>query len=144
MRLWSVQYFPLVLHKLRSVDLSISSLLRRYINSKVEFLSINYIKNQVWRFIEREGWVYEKFYSDVFRFKIDFLVAPKGKNRLRKEINRLRSKGMSNIYLKATAEKSWRSQHFEFLSLKNLSPVQSWGSSNSRIYNLILKPLVSS
>ena len=45
-------------------------------------------------------------------------------NRLRKEINRLLSKGMPNIYLKTTIEKNWRSQTFDFLSLKNLSPGQ--------------------
>ena len=41
-------------------------------------------------------------------------------NRLRKEINRLLSKGMSNIYLKVTIEKNRRSQNFDFLGLKNL------------------------
>ena len=52
----------------------------------------------------------------------------------RKEINRLLSKGMSNIYLKVTIEKSWQSQHFDFLSLKNLLLGQFLGSSNSRRY----------
>ena len=34
---------------------------------------------------------------------------------------------MSNIYLKvATEEKNWRSQNFDFLGLKNLSPSQFW------------------
>ena len=43
--------------------------------------------------------------------------------RLRKEINRLLSKAMSNIYLKVTTEqKNGRSQSFDFLGLKNLSP----------------------
>ena len=42
------------------------------------------------------------------------------KKKLRKEINRLLSKGMSNISLKATIEKNWRSQNFNFVSLKNL------------------------
>ena len=46
----------------------------------------------------------------------------KGINRLRKELNRLVSKGMSNTYLKVTIDKDWRSQNFDFLSLKNLSP----------------------
>ena len=50
-------------------------------------------------------------------------------NRLRKEINRLLSKGMSNIYLKVTIEeKNWRSQNFGFLVLKNFSPGQFWGA----------------
>ena len=44
----------------------------------------------------------------------------------RKEINRLLSKGMSNIYLKATVEKIWASQDFDFLSLKNLLLGQFW------------------
>ena len=48
-------------------------------------------------------------------------------NRLRKEINRLLSKGMLNIYLKITIEKNWCSQNFDFLSLKNLSPGQFFG-----------------
>ena len=47
-------------------------------------------------------------------------------NRLRKEINRLLSKGMSNIYLKVTIKKNWLSRNFDFLSLKNLSLGQFW------------------
>ena len=35
-----------------------------------------------------------------------------------KKISRLLSKGMSNIHLKVTIEKNWRSQNFDFLSLK--------------------------
>ena len=54
-------------------------------------------------------------------------------NRSIKEINRLLSKGISNIYWKLTTKKIWRSQNFGFLSLKNLSPVQLLGSSNLRI-----------
>ena len=50
-------------------------------------------------------------------------------NRLRKQIHRLLSKGMSNIYLKITiVEKNWRSQNFDFLGLKYLSPGQIWGA----------------
>ena len=46
-------------------------------------------------------------------------------NRLTKEMNRLLSKEMSNIYLKVTnEEKNWHSQNFNFLGLKNLSPCQ--------------------
>ena len=56
-----------------------------------------------------------------------------------KGINRLISKGMSNIYLKVTIEKNWRSQNFDFLSLKNLSPGHFLESSNSQRYDLILK-----
>ena len=40
------------------------------------------------------------------------------------EINRLITKGMSNIYLKVTIEKNRHSQNFDFLSLKNLSQGQ--------------------
>ena len=49
-------------------------------------------------------------------------------NRLRKETNRLLSKGMSNIYLKVTIEKKWRTLNFGLLSLKSLSPGQFWGA----------------
>ena len=45
---------------------------------------------------------------------------------------------MSNIYLKVTIEKKRRSQNFDFLSLRNLSPVHVLGSSNSRRYHWIL------
>ena len=54
---------------------------------------------------------------------------------LRKEINRLLSKGMPNIYLKVTTEKNWPSQNFDFVSLKNLFPGQCFGSPNSRRYH---------
>ena len=66
-------------------------------------------------------------------------------NRLRKEINSLLSKGMSNIYLKVTIQKSnyyyyyYYSQNFDFLNLKNLSSGKFFGSSNSRRYNRILQ-----
>ena len=54
---------------------------------------------------------------------------------LRKEINRLLIKGMSNIYLKVTIKKNCCSQIFDFLNLKNLSPSQFLGSSNSGRYH---------
>ena len=60
-----------------------------------------------------------------------------------KEINRLISKEMSNIYLNVTLEKNWRSQNFDFLSLKNLSLGQFFVSFNSRRYHWILKFLVA-
>ena len=44
-------------------------------------------------------------------------------NWLRKEINRLLSRLMSNIYLNVTTEKNLRSQNFDFHSLKNMSPL---------------------
>ena len=36
-------------------------------------------------------------------------------NRLRKEINRLLGKEISDIYFKVTIGKNWRSQNFDFL-----------------------------
>ena len=65
---------------------------------------------------------------------VPYLNSIKEMNRLRKEINRLLSKGMSNIYLKITIEKNWRFQNFHFLSLKNLSLGQFLGSSNLHWY----------
>ena len=35
---------------------------------------------------------------------------------------------MSNIYLKGTTKKNWRSQNFDFVSLRNSSPGQFWGA----------------
>ena len=49
-----------------------------------------------------------------------YKVGIKEINRLRKEINTLLSKGMSNIYLKLHLR---RSQNFDFLGLKNF-----WGA----------------
>ena len=57
-----------------------------------------------------------------------FFTSVKKINRLRKEINWLLSKGMLNIYLKATTEKNWRSQNFEFLSLKICHKASFWGA----------------
>ena len=49
-----------------------------------------------------------------------FFNSVKEINRLRKEINRLLSKEVSNIYSKVTIEeKNWRSQNFNFQGLKN-------------------------
>ena len=56
-----------------------------------------------------------------------FFNSVKEINRFKKEINRLSIKGMSNVYFKVTTEKNWRSQNFNFLSLKNLSPSQFLG-----------------
>ena len=50
-------------------------------------------------------------------------------------MNKLLIKGISNIYLKVTIDKNCRSRDFDFLSLKNLSPGQFLGSSNSRRYH---------
>ena len=50
---------------------------------------------------------------------------------------------MSNVYLKIAIEKNWRSQTFDFISLKNLSPGQVLGSLNSGRYYWILKLLVA-
>ena len=46
-------------------------------------------------------------------------------NRLRREMNRLLSKGMSNIHLKVTIETL---SNFNFLGQKNLSPGLFWGA----------------
>ena len=60
-------------------------------------------------------------------FLTDAFNSVKEINRLRKKINRLLSKGMSNIYLKFTIEeKNGHSQNFNILGLKNLSPGQFW------------------
>ena len=50
---------------------------------------------------------------------------------------------MSNIFLEVTIEKKWRTQNFDFLSLKYSSPGQFLGSSNSHRCNWILKLLVA-
>ena len=60
-----------------------------------------------------------------------------------KEIDRLISKGMLNIYLKVTAEENWRSQNFNFLSLKHSSQVHFLASSESRRYHSISKLFVA-
>ena len=44
---------------------------------------------------------------------------------------------MSNIYLKSTTEKNWRTQNFDFLNLIDSSPGQLLGSSNLRRYQKI-------
>ena len=50
-------------------------------------------------------------------------------NTVRKEINRLLSKVMWNIFLKiAIKDKNWRPQNFDFLSLKILSLGQFWAA----------------
>ena len=51
----------------------------------------------------------------------------KERHMLRKEINRLLSKGITNIYLKNTIEKKKPTQNFVFKSLKRLSPVSFCG-----------------
>ena len=48
---------------------------------------------------------------------------------------------MLNIYWKATTEKNWPSQNFDFLSLNNLSPGQFLRSSNLHRYHWILRLL---
>ena len=47
----------------------------------------------------------------------------------KKEINRLLSKKMSNVYLKITIEKKCGSQDFHFFRFKNLSPGLFWEAS---------------
>ena len=48
---------------------------------------------------------------------------------------------MPNIYVKATIEKNWRSQGFDFLSVKKLSPGHFWGAPTQLIEfpNFLLK-----
>ena len=58
-----------------------------------------------------------------------------------KEINRLTSNGMLNICKKDAIEKNWRSQNFDFLSLKDLSPGQFLWRSHK--YHWILKLVVT-
>ena len=67
----------------------------------------------------------------------------KERHMLRKEINRLLSKGITNIYLKNTIEKKKPTQNFVFKSLKRLSPGQFLWSSNSRRYHWIVKLLAA-
>ena len=55
-------------------------------------------------------------------------------------INRLISKGVSNIYWKGTIEKEWRFQNFDFL--KNLSPGQFLENPDSRRHYWILNFLL--
>ena len=50
---------------------------------------------------------------------------------------------MSKIYLKAIIDKNWRSENFDFLSLKNSSPCHFLGSSNPGRCHSILKRLVT-
>ena len=58
-------------------------------------------------------------------------------------MNRLLGKGMWNIYLEVTNEKDWRSQNFDFPSLKNLSSCQFWGDPTHEdiieFYNFLLQ-----
>ena len=52
-----------------------------------------------------------------------------------KEMNRLLSKKMLNIYLKVTIEETnWRSQNFDYLDLKNLSPCHFSGAPTDSSY----------
>ena len=51
-----------------------------------------------------------------------------------KEVSKLIGKGMPNIHLKVTIEKNWRSQNFDFLSLKNFCLYASfWGASTHAV-----------
>ena len=49
------------------------------------------------------------------------------------KINELTSKIMSNIHLEVTIDKNWRSQNFNFLSLKSSPPGQFLISSHADI-----------
>ena len=75
-------------------------------------------------FLSNGMWIFFNFF---------FFIAIKEISTLRKEMNRWLSKGMSNIYLKATIEeKNWYSQIFDFLSLKFVT-ISVLGSSNSLV-----------
>ena len=45
------------------------------------------------------------------------------------KVSRLSSKGIFDIYLKATVEKKWRTKNFDFLIFKISSPGHFLGSS---------------
>ena len=60
-----------------------------------------------------------------------FFNTVKDINKLRKEINRLLSKGISNIYLRFTIEKKWCTHSVNFKSLKSSPPGHFFGTSNS-------------
>ena len=64
-------------------------------------------------------------------------------NRLRKEINMLLRKGMSNIYFLSDYWQKLTFSKFDFLSLTNLSPGQLLRSSDSRRFNWIFKLIVA-
>ena len=49
------------------------------------------------------------------------------------KINKLTSKGMSNIHLEVTVDKNWRSPNFNFLTLKSLPTSQFLKSSSADI-----------
>ena len=83
------------------------------------------------------------YFIHMYCFNGCSLIQSKFFNSSIKEINRLLSKGMSNI-LKVTIEKKWHTQNFDFKSLKGFSPAQFLGSPNSHIYHWILKLLVAS
>ena len=57
-----------------------------------------------------------------------FFSSIKEINKLLKEINMLLSKETSNTYLKVAIEKMWRTQNFDFLSLKVCLQVSFWGA----------------
>ena len=63
--------------------------------------------------------------------------------KLLKEINRFLSQEMSNICLKVSLEKNWRTQNFNFISLKSSCRGQFWGSSKSGRYHWIFILLVA-
>ena len=90
------------------------------------------------------GYVIYFEFTPVFlmSFKWMFSSLVKEINRLLKEINRLLIKGMSNIYLKVTIQKKWRTQNFNFQSIKSLSPGQFLETCNLSRYHWILKLFV--
>ena len=58
-------------------------------------------------------------------------------NRVRKEINRLLSKGMSNICLKVSFEKKWHTENFNFIKYKKLVSLTVFGELHSTHADII-------
>ena len=67
---------------------------------------------------------------------MDFYSSIKETNRSLKEINRLVSKGTSNIYLEVTIEKKWRTQNSDFLSLKRSSKLSNFSLKLKNFFNI--------
>ena len=76
--------------------------------------------------------MYFNLIKEINRLLSNLFNSVKEINKLRKEINRLLSKGMSNIYLKVTIEKFSK---LLFSGFKKFVARSVLGSSNSRRYH---------
>ena len=87
--------------------------------------------------------IYFKFAPVLFQLMLFNSI--KQINRLKKEVNRVFSKGMSNINLKVTIEKKWRTPNLDFLILKSFSTNKGrfLGNLNLRRYYWTFKFLVA-